>query len=191
MCIVLLCLVMSHESLNPPRLLFTLSSLCLHVCLFPSFFSLFTLLSLPSFLFQILPLSSFPLSGSLCPSLSLHFWDSGKQLGGAACWHIKSLKPYTHIHLLKDKTDLCYMCSKGLDPGPLWFLVGDLRWVQVYWHCWSFSVVAIPLMSLNYPLNSSLRIPISIQCLVLGIYICFNKLLCKVSPRLLMLEKCL
>ena len=125
MCIVLLCLGMSHESLNPPRLFFY-PFLSLPPCLLVYFLHLsFILLSLPSFLFQILPLSSFPVSESLCPSPSLHFWDSGKQLGVVACWYIKSLKPYTYIHLLKDKVDLCYMCAKGIDPGPLWFLVGD------------------------------------------------------------------
>ena len=100
--------------------------LSLPPCLLVSFLHLSLYPSLTSFLlFQILPLSSFPVSGSLCPSPSLHFWDSGKQLGVVACWYIKSLKPYTHIHLLKDKVDLCYMCAKGLIPSPLRFLVGD------------------------------------------------------------------
>ena len=178
------------------KAIFPLFSLFLLVCLFPSFISLFIFLPLPSFLSQIFPLSSCPLSGSLCPSLPLHFWDSGKQLGVAACWYIKSLKPYAHLHLMKDKADLCYMCARGINPGPLWFLVGDqsLRYPMgpgLLTLLVTFYGVAIPLRSLNYPPNSSLRIPISIQCLVLGVCICFNKMLCEVSPRIVMLEKCL
>jgi hypothetical protein len=72
-------------------------------------------------------------------------------LGVVACWYIKSLKPYTYIHLLKDKVDLCYMCAKGIDPGPLWFLVGDqslkspmgpglLTLLVFLWGCYPFDV---------------------------------------------------
>ena len=195
MCIVLLCLGMSLESLNPPRLFlpFSLSS-SLFACFLPSSLSLSFSLFLPFcpkyFLFPVVPYQG--------PSAHRYHFTSEIVGSNWVLLHadissLWSLMPIFTSSRTRQTSATCVPRDSIQALCDFWLVISlwDLPWVQIYWPCWSFYGDSIPLMSLNYPLNSSLRIPISIQCLVLGICICFNKMLCKVSPRIVMLEKCL